>query len=84
MLSIVGITFLSLSLPANAKDAPKPGTPAQGQVTPAPAKHSEKIVATLTGTAATLCALAVSSGSFLVCAACGVIVAVGILKAQGK
>ena len=89
VLSIFGITFFSSSLPANAKDVakpgtPTPGTPAQGQVVPAPAKHSDEIVATLTGAAATLCALAVSSGSFLVGAVCGVVVAVGILKAQGK
>ena len=87
VLSIFGITFFSSSLPVNAKDVPKPGAPAPGQpgqVVPAPAKHSDEIVATLTGAVATLCALAVSSGSFLVGAVCGVVVAVGILKAQGK
>ena len=31
-----------------------------------------------------MCALGVSSGSFLIGAVCGVVVAVGILKAQGK
>lgn len=85
VLSIFGITFFSSSLPVNAKDVPKPGAPGQpGQVVPAPAKNSDEIVATLTGAAATLCAFAVSSGSFLVGAVCGVVVAVGILKAQGK
>ena len=87
VLSIFGITFFSSSLPANAQDATKPGPPAQGQpgqVVPAPSKPSDEIVATLTGAAATLCALAVSSGSFLIGAVCGVVVAVGILKAQGK
>ena len=86
VLSIFGITFFSSSLPANAKDTPKPGAPTPGQVAPAPApaKQSDEIVATLTGAAATLCALAVSSGSFMVGAVCGVVVAVGILKAQGK
>ena len=85
VLSIFGITFFSSSLPVNAKDVPKSGAPGQpGQAVPAPAKSSDEIVATLTGAAATLCALAVSSGSFLVGAVCGVVVAVGILKAQGK
>ena len=88
ILSIFGITFFSSSLPVNAKDVSKPGAPGQpgqpGQVLPAPARHSDEIVTTLTGAAATLCALAVSSGSFLVGAVCGVVVAVGILKAQGK
>ena len=84
VLSIFGLTFFSTSLPANAKDTPKPGSPTSGQVAPAPARQSDEIVATLTGAAATLCALAVSSGSFLVGAVCGVVVAVGILKAQGK
>ena len=86
VLSIFGLTFFSTSLPANAKDTPKPGSPTPGQVSPAPApaKQSDEIVNTLTGAAATVCALAVSSGSFLIGAACGVVIAVGILKAQGK
>jgi hypothetical protein len=84
VLSIFGIAFFSTSLPANANDTPKPGRPKSGQVAPAPVKHSDEIVATLTGAAATLYALAVSSGSFLVGAVCGVVVAVGILKVQGK
>ena len=84
VLSIFGITFFSTSLPANAEDNPPPGPPTPGQVAPAPAKQSDEIVATLTDAAATLCALAVSSGPFLVGAVCGVVVAVGILKAQGN
>ena len=84
VLSIFGIIFFNISLPANAKDTPKPGPSTPGQVPPVPAKQSDQIVATLTGVAATLSALAVSSGSFLVGAVCGVAVAVGILKAQGK
>lgn len=69
----------------NAQDVPNPGAPGQpGQVVPAPAKSSDEIVATLTGAAATLCALAVNSGSFLVGAVSGIVVTVGILKAQGK
>ena len=84
VLSIFGITFFSSSFPSNATDAPKPGPPSPAQVVPTPAKPSDEIVATLSGAAATLCALAVSSGSFLVGAVCGVVIAVGILKAQGK
>ena len=55
----------------NAKDIPKPDAPTPGQVAPAPAKKNYGIVATL-------CALAVSSGSFMIGAVCGVVVAVGI------
>jgi hypothetical protein len=61
----------------NAKDVPKPGVPV-------PAKKKDEIVMTLTDAAATLCTLIVSSGSFLIGAVCGLIVAVGILKAQDK
>ena len=82
VLSIFGITFFSSSLPVNAKDVPKPGAP--GQVVPAAGKNIDEVSATLTGAAATLCALAVSSGSFLIGAVCGIVVGVGILKAQGK
>jgi len=38
----------------------------------------------LSGAAATICALALSSTSFAIGAVCGVIIVVGILKAQGK
>ena len=87
VLSIFGITFFSSSLPANATDASKPGVPSPGepcQVVPPSTKPSDDIVTALSGAAATLCSLAISSGSFLVGAVCGVVVAVGILKAQGK
>lgn len=90
VLSIFGVTFFTSTLPANAKDGPTPvqtpgqGAPAPGQVPPARGKPSEEIIGGLSGAAATVCALAVSSGSFLIGAACGVVVVVGILKSQGK
>ena len=88
VLTIFGVTLLAPVLPAVAKDLPKKGAK-PGEVCPAPTPKpalvpSQKIVGGLSGAAATICALAVSSGSFMVGAVCGVIVAVGILKAQGK
>lgn len=84
VLSIFGVTLLAPVLPAVAKDLPK-----KGEVCPAPTPKpalvpSQQIVGGLSGAAATICALALSSGSFMVGAVCGVIVVVGILKAQGK
>ena len=88
VLSIFGVTLLAPVLPAVAKDLPKKGAK-PGQVCPAPTPKpelvpSQQIVAGLSGAAATICALGVSSGSFMVGAVCGVIVVVGVLKAQGK
>jgi hypothetical protein len=89
VVGIFGITFFSSVLTAVAKDIPKnvpnPGVPSP---TPSPGSPSlvpsEQIVAGLSGAAATVCALAITSGSFLIGAVCGVIVVVGILKTQGK
>jgi len=88
VLSIFGVTLLAPVLPAVAKDLPKKGAK-PGEVCPAPTPKpalvpSQQIVGGLSGAAATICALALSSGSFMVGAVCGVIVVVGILKAQGK
>lgn len=86
VLGIFGVALLAPVLPAVAKDLPKKGP---NQVSPAPpappaVAPSDQIVNVLAGAAASVCALAITSGSFMVGAVCGVIVAVGILKAQGK
>lgn len=82
VLGIFGITLLAPILPAIAKDLPKNGAKPGGVCpTPAPAPlPSEKIIGGLAG----VCALAATSSSFLIGAAFGVIIVIGILKAQGK
>lgn len=92
VLSIFGVTLLASVLPAVAQDVPKDvpkDTPKPDQVCPSPTPQptlvpSEQIISGLSGAAATVCALAISSGSFVIGGVCGVIVVVGILKAQGK
>lgn len=88
VLGIFGVTLLAPLLPAMAKDVPK-NIPTPSEVCPAPTPQpalapSQQIISGLSGAAASICALAVSSGSFIIGAACGVIVAIGILKVQGK
>jgi hypothetical protein len=85
ILGIFGVTLLAPVLTAVAKDIPT--NPNPNQVCPAskPAlAPSEQIISKLSGAAATVCALAVTSGSFVVGGVCGIIVVIGILKAQGK
>ena len=91
VLGIFGVTLLTPVLSAVAKDIPKNATkPGPGEVSPSPSANrpvtvpSQEIVKGLSGAAASVCALAVTSGSFAVGVACGVIVVYGILKAQGK
>nr|UZC30173.1 hypothetical protein [Entomoneis sp.] len=89
VLGIFGVTLLTSVLPAVAKDIPK-NTPTPGEVCSSPPANqtaiapSKEIVKGLSGVAASVCALAVTSGSFAVGVACGVVVVFGILKAQGK
>ena len=86
VLGIFGLITLVPVLPAGAKDVPKSQP---GQVCPAPTQQpvqapSQQIIKGLSGAAASLCALAVTSGSFMIEAICGIVVVVGILKAQRK
>jgi len=88
--TVVGIFSLTLfgpALSAVAKDIPK-GNPKPTDITPAPAPvipPSKEIINTgLSGAAGTVCALAITSGSFAVGVACGFIVVIGILHMQGK
>nr|YP_010133602.1 hypothetical protein KYU99_pgp001 [Nitzschia supralitorea]QWM93092.1 hypothetical protein [Nitzschia supralitorea] len=88
VMTIFGVTLLTPLLSAVAKDVPK-GSPNPGCTnvapTPTPATTSSAdIIKGMTGAAGAVCALAVSSGSFIIGIACGVVVVVGILKAQGK
>lgn len=88
VIGIFGLTLFAPVLSAVAKDVPK-NIPTPGEVCPAPTPQrafvsSQQIINGFSGAAATICALAVSSGSFMIGAVCGVIVVIGILKAQGK
>ena len=89
VLGIFGVTLRTPVLSAVVKDIPK-NTPKPGEVCPSPPANqpaiapSQKIVKGLSGVAASVCALAVTSGSFVVGITCGVVVIFGILKAQGK
>ena len=88
VLGIFGVTLLAPLLPAVAKNVPEK-KPKPSEVCPAPSQQpamvpSQQIVSGLSGAAATICALAITSGSFAVGAVCGVVVVIGILKAQGK
>jgi hypothetical protein len=82
VLGIFSITLLALVLPAIAKDGPGPKP---NEICPAPAQTFNKEVGkALSLMAATVCGLAVSTGSFAVGIVCGLIVGGGILHAQGK
>lgn len=84
-LSIFGVALLAPVLPAvakeTAKNIPKPGDGPAPAVTP---DESNKIISGLSGAASAIYSVAVSSGSFVVGAACGLMVAIGLLMAQER
>jgi hypothetical protein len=84
-VSIFGLTLFGPSLSAVAKDIPK-GNPKPTDIVPAPATPPSKVLINngLSGVAASVCALAVTSGSFVVGVACGFVVVIGILHLQKK
>jgi hypothetical protein len=86
-VGIFGLILFSPTLSAVAKDIPS-GTPKPTDIarTPAPSiPPSHELINTgLSGLAASVCGLAVTSGSFAVGVACGFIVVIGILHMQGK
>jgi hypothetical protein len=85
-VGIFGLTLFGPALSAVAKDIPK-GNPKPTDIAPAPSvlPPSKEIINTgLSGLAASVCGLAVTSGSFAVGVACGFIVVIGILHMQGK
>lgn len=84
-VAIFGFTLFGPALLAVAKDIPK-GNPKPTDIAPAPSvPPSKEIINTgLSGVAASVCALAITSGSFAVGIACGCIVVIGILHMQGK
>ncbi len=86
ILSLFGVVLLFPRLPAVAKEI-APSRQKPGQICPAPSPQltpSDQLTKALSGAAATICGLAVTSGSFAVGAICGLIVVIGILKTQGK
>ena len=85
VVGIFGLTLFGPALSAVAKDIPK-GNPKPTDIAPAPTvPPSKEIINTgLSGLAASVCGLAVTSGSFAVGVACGFVVVIGILHMQGK
>ena len=87
VLTIFGVTMFGEKLVAVAKDIPTdlPKTNPETALSPSGnTKQSQEFLKALSGAAASVCGLAVTSGSFVLGAACGLVVAIGILKAQGK
>jgi len=85
-VGIFGLTLFGPALSAVAKDIPK-GNPKPTQIAPAPPSlpPSKEILNTgLSGLAASVSSLAITSGSFAIGVACGCIVVIGILHMQGK
>lgn len=90
VLTIFGVTLFTSVLPAFAQDVPKntpkpgPGSPVSVPAPKPALAPSQQIISGLFEVAATVCALAISFGSFIIGRVFGIVVAVGILKAQGK
>lgn len=86
-VAIFGFTLFGPALLAVANDLPK-GNPKPTDIAPAPSvPPSKEIINTgtgISGVAGSVCALAITSGSFALGIACGCIVVVGILHMQGK
>jgi hypothetical protein len=87
-VGIFGLILFGPALSAVAKDIPNipKGNPKPTDIAPAPSvPPSKEIINTgLSGLAGSVCALAVTSGSFAVGIACGFIVVIAILQVQGK
>lgn len=86
-LAIFGFTLFGPSLLAVANDLPKVNPkPTDIAPAPVPAIPPSKVIidAGISGMASSVCALAITSGSFVVGIACGCIVVIGILHMQGK
>ncbi len=84
-VAIFGVTLFGPALLAVAKDIPE-GNPKPTDIVPAPSVPPSKdlINTGLSGVAGSVCALAITSGSFAVGVVCGCIVVIGILHMQGK
>jgi hypothetical protein len=84
-VAIFGFTLFGPALSAVASDMPK-GSPKPTDIAPAPSPtpSTEIVNAGLSGVAGSVCALAVTSGSFAIGIACGCLVVIGILQMQGK
>jgi hypothetical protein len=87
VVGIFGLTLFGPVLSAVAKDIPK-GNPKPTQTAPAPAPAvppTNRIVnGALSGVAASVCSLAITSGSFAVGIICGIIVVAGILQLEKR
>ena len=84
-VAIFGFTLFGPALLAVAEDLPK-GNPIPTDIVPAPSlpPSNQIINVSLSGLASTVCALAITSGSFLVGALCGCIIVAGILHMEKK
>jgi hypothetical protein len=84
-VGIFGLTLFGPALSALAQDIPK-GNSNLTEIAPAPSGPPKKeIINTgLSGLAASVGGLAVTSGAFAVGVACGFLVVIGILHMQGK